>query len=107
MSIMTNTTAIMLDFLRATYNAVFIPAVAAGREIGYANQTTMNMLSEERFPMPTIKMGGKRVVSIFVLADFLIKQQSQTQITTATILPAQIRKGRPPKSKSKKVQGVV
>lgn len=107
MSIMTNATAIMLDFLRATYKAVFIPAVDAGREIGYANQTTMNMLSEERFPMPTIKMGGKRVVSIFVLADFLIKQQSQTQITTPTTQSAQARKGRPPKSKSKKVQGVV
>lgn len=111
MSIMTNATAtaiataIMLDFLRATYKAVLIPAVDAGREIGYANQTTMNMLSEERFPMPTIKMGGKRVVSIFVLADFLIKQQSQ--IPTPTIQSAQTRKGRPPKSQSKKVQGSV
>lgn len=104
MSIMTKTTNPVLDILRATYQSIFIPAVDAGREIGFADKTTRNMLSESRFPIPTTKICGKRVVSIFVLADYITQQ---SQHISPSILPPQARKGRPPKSKSKKAQGVV
>lgn len=94
MSIMTNvTTNPVLDILRATYQSIFIPAVDAGREIGFADKTTRNMLSESRFPIPTAKICGKRVVSIFVLADYITQQ---SQHISPSILPPQVRKGRPP-----------
>ena len=41
---------------------------------GLAESSTRNMVSEGRFPIPTTKIGVKRVVSIFVLADFVIRQ---------------------------------
>lgn len=63
-----------LDILRATYKTIYIPVVDAGREIGLAASSTRNMLSEDRFPIPTTKIGAKRVVSIFVLADFVSRQ---------------------------------
>lgn len=64
----------VLDVLRATYKTIYIPVVDAGREIGLAASSTRNMLSEGRFPIPTTKIGVKRVVSIFVLADFVTRQ---------------------------------
>lgn len=64
----------VLDFLRVTHHTVFIPAVVAGKEIGLAEKTTRNMLSEGRFPLRTVKVGAKRLVSIFVLADFVARQ---------------------------------
>ena len=91
-----------LDILRATYQTIFISAVDAGKEIGIAPGTTRNMLTEGRFPLPTQKIGVKRVVSIFVLADFVM-QRSQT--ISSTIPPVQARKGRPPKSERMRVQG--
>ena len=94
----------MLDFLRATYQAIFIPAVDAGREIGFADKTTRNMLSENRFPIPTAKICGKRVVSIFVLADYIIQQ---SQHISPVIFPPQVRKGRPLNSEKIKKSGGV
>lgn len=69
-----STSNAVLDVLRATYKTIYIPVVDAGREIGLAESSTRNMLSEGRFPIPTVKIGVKRVVSIFVLADFVIRQ---------------------------------
>ncbi|NOS97215.1 MAG: hypothetical protein HOP25_01925 [Methylotenera sp.] len=96
MSIMTNVTSNpVLDILRTTYQSIFISAVHAGREIGFADKTTRNMLSESRFPIPTTKICGKRVVSILVLADYIIQQ---SQHISPTMLSPQVRKGRPPNS---------
>ena len=93
----------VLDILRATYQTIFISAVDAGKEIGIAPGTTRNMLTRGgRFPLSTQKIGVKRVVSIFVLADFVM-QRSQT--ISSTIPPVQARKGRPPKSERMRVQG--
>lgn len=61
----------VLDLLRATYKTLLIPVVDAGREIGLAEGTTRNMLTEERFPLPTRTVGVKRFVAIFVLADYV------------------------------------
>ena len=105
MSILTNVTSNpVLDILRATYQSIFIPAVNAGREIGFADKTTRNMLSESRFPIPTAKICGKRVVSIFVLADYIIQQ---SQHISPPILPLQVRKGRPLNSEKIKKSGRV
>src|SRR5450830_1602979 len=86
----------VLEILRATYQTIYISAVNAGKEIGMAPGTTRNMLTEGRFPIPTLKIGAKRMVSIFVLADFVM-QCSQ--------LPVQARKGARTKAERLKEQG--
>jgi hypothetical protein len=92
----------VLDLLRSTYKTVFIPAIDAGKEIGFADKTTRNMLSEGRFPLPTEKIGAKRVVSIFVLADFIM---NRSNISPSTTTPARVRKGAPTKAERLKRQG--
>lgn len=100
MSKTTKTTAdtTVLEILRATYQTIYISAVNAGKEIGMAPGTTRNMLTEGRFPIPTLKIGAKRVVSILVLADFVM-QRSQ--------LPVQVRKGARTKAERMESQGRV
>ena len=88
----------VLEILRATYQTIYISATDAGKEIGMAPGTTRNMLTEGRFPIPTLKIGAKRVVSIFVLADFVM-QRSQ--------LPVNVRKGARTKAQRMKEQGRV
>lgn len=92
----------VLDILRATYKTVFIPAIDAGREIGFAEKTTRNMLSEGRFPIPTEKIGAKRVVSIFVLADFVMQRSG---ISLSAMPPARKRRGAPTKPERMRTQG--
>ena len=92
----------VLDLLRSTYKTVFIPAIDAGKEIGFADKTTRNMLSEGRFPLPTEKIGAKRVVSIFVLADFIM---NRSNISPSITPPARVRKGAPTKAERLKAQG--
>jgi hypothetical protein len=100
MSNTTNTTAYatVLEILRATYQTIYISAVNAGKEIGIAPGTTRNMLTEGRFPIPTLKIGAKRVVSIFVLADFVMQRSK---------LPLQVRRGPRSKAERMKEQGRV
>jgi hypothetical protein len=92
----------VLDVLRATYKTVFIPAIAAGREIGFAEKTTRNMLSEGRFPIQTEKIGAKRMVSIFVLANFVMQRSN---ISPSAMPPARRRKGAPTKPERMRAQG--
>lgn len=92
----------VLEILRATYKTVFIPAIDAGREIGFAEKTTRNMLSEGRFPIPTEKIGAKRVVSIFVLADFVMQR---SRIAPSVMSPVRVRKGARTKAERMRAQG--
>ena len=92
----------VLDVLRATYKTVFIPAIDAGREIGFAEKTTRNMLSEGRFPIPTEKIGAKRVVSIFVLADFVMQR---SHISPSVMPQERARKGARTKAERMRAQG--
>jgi len=64
----------VLDLLRATYKTLFIPVVLAGREIGMAEGTTRNLLTEEKFPLPTTTRGTRRYVTIFDLADYVSRK---------------------------------
>lgn len=96
---MSQTTNTVLEILRATYNTLYISAVNAGEEIGIAPGTTRNMITEGRFPLPTKKIGAKRVASIFVLAEFVMQRSQSSQ------LPA--RKGARTKAERLKAQGVV
>ncbi len=77
----------VLEVLRATYSAINIPAVSAGLEIGLAEKTTRNMLSEGRFPVKTKKISNRRVVSIFDLAAFLEGDAAEVE------RPAEKRRG--------------
>lgn len=96
---MSQTTSTVLEILRSTYNTLYISAVNAGQEIGIAPGTTRNMITEGRFPLPTKKIGAKRVVSIFVLAEFVVQRSQAIQ------QPA--RKGARTKAERLKAQGVV
>lgn len=87
----------VLEILRATYKTIYISATDAGKEIGIAPGTTRNMLTEGRFPLQTLKIGAKRVVSIFVLADFVMGRQQ---------LSAQARRGARTKAERLKEQGI-
>lgn len=64
----------VLDVLRATYKTIYIPYVDAGRELGLAPSTSRNRYAKGLFPIPTIKIGGHRVVSIFDLADYVCQK---------------------------------
>lgn len=61
-----------LSELRKKYpNRMLLPATSAGKEIGLEQQTTRNKINDGTFPISTKKIGGKRVVHILDLADFL------------------------------------
>lgn len=94
----------VLELLRATYGTVFIPAIDAGREIGFAEKTTRNMLSEGRFPLRTEKIGAKRVVSIFVLADFVMQLSG---VDPSKARPAVVKRGARTKADRLRDQGRV
>ena len=83
----------VLEILRSTYKTIYISAVDAGKEIGIAPGTTRNMLTQERFPLKTLKIGVKRVVSIVELADF-VNKRSQT--------PLQVKRG--PRTKKERIE---
>ena len=93
----------VLDILRATYKTVFIPAIDAGREIGYAEKTTRNLVSEGRFPLKTEKIGAKRMVSIFVLAQYVSERSNLGQTSAVVRTPA--RKGARTKAERMRAQG--
>jgi hypothetical protein len=76
-----------IDLLRLQFpGRVLIPAVEAGAAIGFSASYTRQMIHFNRFPMPTVKNGDKRMVNIVHLADYIEK------------LPAtgKRRRGRPP-----------
>lgn len=66
----------VLDELRATYKTLFITPVAAGKELGFAEKTTRNMMTQGRFPLQTEPVGSRPMVSIFVLADFVARRSA-------------------------------
>lgn len=68
----------------------------AGLEIGLAEKTTRNMLSEGRFPLKTKKISNKRVVSIFDLAAF---HESGSDLPE---FPAEKRRG--PRTKKERIE---
>lgn len=96
-----NTTAnsanAVLDLLRATYKTLFIPVVEAGREIGMAEGTTRNLLTEGKFPLPTTTRGVRRYVTIFDLADYVARKSPS--LSSLPNLPAK----RGPRFKSDRI----
>lgn len=61
-----------IDYLESLFPAqVFIRAIAAGRVLGWADQTTRNQIYEKKFPIPTVLLGGQRVVKKIDLANFI------------------------------------
>lgn len=50
---------------------LFIAAVLAGVCIGYSKQATRNKIQDETFPIPTFRIGGKRLVKKTDLAEYI------------------------------------
>ena len=86
----------VLDELRATYKTFFITPVAAGKELGFAEKTTRNMMTQGRFPLTTEPVGSRLMVSIFVLADY-VARRSQMPLEPS-VEKISKKRGRPTKA---------
>ncbi|MFA5371772.1 MAG: hypothetical protein WC298_07365 [Sideroxydans sp.] len=74
-------------------NQLLITPVQAGVALGYAPQTTWNLLSSGKFPVPTVRCGKRKMVRI---AD-LVKYVDDLEPNASAINKQQCRPGRPTK----------
>ena len=74
---------------------LLITPVQAGMAIGYAPQTTHNLLSARKFPLPIVKVGNRKMVRVSDLIKFV---DELYPATTSTQQPR--RPGRPTKAES-------
>jgi len=50
---------------------ILIPAILAGSCLGYSHQATRNKIHNGTFPIPTYRIGGKRVVKKTDLVKYI------------------------------------
>lgn len=81
---------------------LLVTPVQAGMAIGYAQQTTHNLLSAGKFPLPIVKVGKRKMVRVSDLINFVDKLQTAS---TSTQQPR--RPGRPTKAESVEKRGTV
>lgn len=66
---LTNST---LDYLESLWpRQALVPVLEAGKCLSYAPQTTRNKLAKGQFPVPTVLVGGKRLVNKTQLARYI------------------------------------
>lgn len=71
-----------LNDLRERYpNQTMLPAICAGKELGFKPQTTRNKINDGTFPVMTSKLEGKRLVHILNLADILEAQRLGKEVS--------------------------
>lgn len=88
-----------LQYLQSLYpRAYFVRALDAGELLGYTEKTSYNKISKGTFPLPTIREGGKRLVALHHLADYLDKKGMGFRTSERPTPPR--RRGRPPKAAS-------
>ena len=96
-----------IQILMARFNGqVLIPLVPASESVGIPAQTARNRLSSGTYPMPTVMIESRRFIHISDLAEF-VESRRAPQLAAEESPREKVRKGRPPKSQSKKVQGSV
>lgn len=85
------------------YRAFYYPLVDVARSLGIAQQTAYNQAIAGTFPIRNYKLGGKRVVALADLADFVARGLEPAS-SLSTHPPAQAaeteqvkRRGRPMK----------
>lgn len=87
---------------------LLITPVKAGAAIGYAPQTTWNLLSAGEFPIPTVQRGKRKMVRVADLVRFV----DSLELNTTTLTNQPRRPGRPTKAESvcrtseKKARGI-
>jgi len=58
----------------------YIPVIIAGKEIfGYKPRTTEEYIRNGRFPLPTVKVGRARYVSINEIQRYLAKKEKESK----------------------------
>lgn len=67
-------------FLGLKYQRMTLSLEEACAEIGIKATTGANQISAGTFPMPTRKEGGKRVVDIRDLAEYIDKQREAAKV---------------------------
>jgi hypothetical protein len=75
---------------------LLITPAQAGAAIGYAPQTTWNLLSDEEFPIPTVKRGKRKMVRV----SDLVRYVDSLEPDAATCIKQSRRPGRPTKAES-------
>jgi len=83
-------------FQQLDLSTLLITPVQAGIAIGYAPQTTHNRLSTGKFPLPTVKVGKRKMVRVADLVRFVDTLESNAP--TPTKQPRRL--GRPTKDES-------
>lgn len=84
--------------------AFYYPLVEVGRTLGIAAQTCYNQALAGKFPVKHTKLGGRRVVALDDLADFLASELESISNTSRLLssppeaAPAK-RRGRPRKDR--------
>lgn len=86
-----------IDFILAQFpGRTHIGVTEAGTAIGIQPRTVRNWLHQKKFPLPTSLLGGKRMVSLIDLAEFLSKTSAQ-QTSPLPQLQQGKKRGRPSK----------
>lgn len=79
---------------------VFLSLKQVSQVTGQAEQTIRNLISQGRTTLPTRKVGGKRVVHVLDLADWLDRYRVGPSAMQDPAL-ARIRPGRPTKAEQR------
>lgn len=83
--------------------AVLLTLKQVAQVTGQAEQTLRNLISEGRTTLPSRKVGGKRVVHVLDLAEWLEEQRVPHQ-REVELEPSRRRPGRPTKSEQHRRQ---
>ena len=94
-----NTTELLVKLFAP---AVLLTLKQVAQVTGQAEQTLRNLISEERTTLPNCKVGGKRVVHILDLANWLDQQRIQTDQQVRQVRQSKL--GRPTKAERRRGQ---
>ncbi|WP_157378750.1 hypothetical protein [Burkholderia ubonensis] len=80
-----------LDYLESLWpRQALVSVLEAGKCLSYAPQTTRNKLAKDQFPVPTVLVGGKRLVKKTELARYIdelgIEKKRRGRPTKAAVL---------------------
>lgn len=77
-------------------NRLLLTRVEAGFACGWAKQTVYNKITNEEYPIPTIEFGGRPMVRVVDLFEYIENLQPHP-----TAAPVEVRRvGRPTKAES-------
>ncbi len=92
-----------IELLKEHYGpAVFLNLKQVSKVIGLAEQTIRNLISQGRLTLPTRKVGGKRVVHVLELAQWIDQEHITSEKMMHLSLLRRTRPGRPTKAEQRR-----